>query len=301
MRITTLSLIAALAAASQCAAFAPAAFVNPSAASKPRSGSLAAPAPLRSMSTDDIPSDYESEDLTPPGHPSVAVDTDEEDAVLREALKSELLVLSSATDRGMFASKDESDIVVDLVTQLEALNPTADPALKCDGEWDLTLTNTQLFRSSPFFLAIRSALGDENKQIADNGFELHNRATSISRIGRVRQMIKDGEMTSEVDLEVGLAPGLPVRIKGTVVTTAGVRTMAPETWELTVRGTRVTRSNVPFLDQYLDDIKVDLPVGDFYATLLGSTPVSSLKTFYVDESIRITRDEDENFYVFSRA
>uniref|UniRef100_A0A7R9Z4E9 Plastid lipid-associated protein/fibrillin conserved domain-containing protein n=1 Tax=Pseudictyota dubia TaxID=2749911 RepID=A0A7R9Z4E9_9STRA len=211
------------------------------------------------------------------------------------------MVLASATDRGMYASKDEADIVVDLVTQLEALNPTADPALQCEGEWDLTLTNTQLFRSSPFFLAIRSALGDDNKQIADNGFELHNRATSVSRIGRVRQTVKDGEVVSEVDLEVGLLPGLPVRVKGTVVTTAGLKVVAPETWELTVRGTRVTGSNVPFLDEYLDDVKVELPVGDFYSTVLGNTPVSTLKTFYVDDSIRITRDCDENFYVFSRA
>ena len=71
---------------------------------------------------------------------------------------------------------------------------------------------------------------------------------------------------SEYELSVGLMPGLPVRVKGTVVTSADLRAVAPETWELTVRGTKVKGSNVPFLDQYLDDNAVELPVGEAYKT-----------------------------------
>jgi len=66
-------------------------------------------------------------------------------------------------------------LVVDLVTQLEALNPTADPALNSQGDWELCYSSTQSFRSSPFFLAIRAFLGDDNKAVAENAFTIHDR------------------------------------------------------------------------------------------------------------------------------
>ena len=119
----------------------------------------------------------------------------------------------------------------------------------------------------------------------------------------MRQIIdKDNkELVSEYDLSVGLLPGLPVRVKGCVVTTADLTVVAPETWEISVRGTKVNGSNVPFVDQFLDDNAVEIPVGEVYKTLNGNIPTVILKTFYVDEGMRITRDIDENFFVFTRA
>jgi hypothetical protein len=58
---------------------------------------------------------------------------------------------------------------------------------------------------------------------------------------------------------------------------------------------------VPFFDQYLDDSGLELPVGEAYKAISGSVPVSVLKTFYVDEGMRISRDVDDNFFVFTRA
>lgn len=252
------------------------------------------------MSMDDAPSDYDANDLSPTTK-SVAYDTRDEDAEIRDALKRELLLLSSVSNRGTFASPEERDIFVDLITQLEALNPTLDPARNCQGEWDLCCTNTQAFRSSPFFMSIRSAMGEENKNMALNGFSIHSKATSASQMGRVRQIITDDSMVSEVELTVGMVPGLPIVVKGTVVTTAALTISGPETWEVQVRGTKVKASNVPFLDQYLDDVPIELPVGDVYSSLMGSVPTSVLKTFYVDEGIRITRDEDDNYFVFIKA
>jgi hypothetical protein len=129
------------------------------------------------------------------------------------------------------------------------------------------------------------------------------RATTASRVGKVRQIIdkNNSELVSEYDLSVGLIPGLPFRVKGTVVTSAELTTIAPETWEMTVRGTKVNGSNVPFLDQYLDDNAVEIPVGEAFKAIGGSIPTAVLKTFYVDEGMRITRDIDDNFFVFTRA
>ncbi|KAL7481910.1 hypothetical protein ACHAW6_007591 [Cyclotella cf. meneghiniana] len=260
------------------------------------------PSRIFSMPDDDYPSDYDADDLQPPTK-TVAVDIDEDDAAIRDELKRELILLASVTNRGMCASTEESNLVVDLVTQLEALNPTADPASNSQGDWELCYSSTQSFRSSPFFLAVRSFFGDENKSMAENAFDIHDRATTASRVGKVRQIIDESnsELVSEYELSVGLMPGLPIRVKGTVVTSAELRVIAPETWELKVKGTRVKGSNVPFFDQFLDDNAVELPVGDFYQTVSGSVPIAVLKTFYVDEALRITRDVDDNFFVFTRA
>jgi len=185
--------------------------------------------------------------------------------------------------------------MLDLVTQLEALNPTADPATSCEGDWDLCLSSTQFFRSSPFFMAIRSIIGDDNKSIAETGFDIHDRATKASRVGKVRQTItKDNyELISEVDLDVGLVPGFPLNLRGTVVTKAGIDIIDSGTWEVSVKSTSVTASDI--------EIPFELPVEKFYTTLNGSVPLSVIKTFYVDESIRIFRDVDDNFFVFVKA
>lgn len=86
------------------------------------------PSHLRlSMPDDPYPSDYDADDLEST-EKSVAVDTNEEDSVLRDELKRELILLSSVTNRGMCASTEEENLVTELITELEALNPTSDPA-----------------------------------------------------------------------------------------------------------------------------------------------------------------------------
>jgi hypothetical protein len=276
------------------------------------------------------PSDYDTDDLRP-DQKSVTVDDKEEDALIRDDLKRELLLLASVTNRGLFANKDERGLVLDLVSQLEALNPTANPASHCYGEWELCFSSTQLFRSSPFFQAIRIAVGDDNKQLAENGFTLHDRATAGSRIGRIRETLTPDTLTSEVDLEVGVLPGLPFRVKGTVVTTASMKIVSDKTMELQVQTTKIKGSNIPIVNQIIEDqLQLELPVGDIYSSIKGDIPVipmqvrccrnsiekvanyhpnyshdlsvviSLVQTFYVDESMRIARDIDENFFVYTR-
>lgn len=65
----------------------------------------------------DAPSDYDSQDLSP-AEKSVSVTYDEDDEAIRDALKRELLLLSSVTNRGEYTSSEERDIVIDIVTQL---------------------------------------------------------------------------------------------------------------------------------------------------------------------------------------
>ena len=244
------------------------------------------------------PSDYDtSEVLETKG---LEVDKNEEDVVLRDALKRELLLLSSVTNRGEYASQDEQNMLIDLVSQLEAMNPTEDPAHNSQGEWDLCLSSTQFFRSSPFFQTLRTIAGEDNKQLALNFFDIHDRATTSGRVGRVRQTISSDELISEVDLEVGIMPGFPIRIKGTVVTTASFQPVSSDTFETTIGTTTVTGSNIPIINQFLDNVRLELPVSDAIG-LLGQVPVNVNKIFYLDEGMRITRDQDDNFFVYTRA
>lgn len=243
--------------------------------------------------SDSSPSDYDPDEVITT-EKTVSVDENEEDLTIRDALKRELLLLASITSRGECATQDEKDIMLDLVTQLEALNPTANPAASCEGDWDLCLSSTQFFRSSPFFMAIRSAIGDDNKDIAETGFDIHDKATKASRVGKVRQTITiQGELISEVDLDVGLIPGFPLNLKGTVVTKAGINAIDSGTWEVSVKSTSITASDI--------EIPFELPVENIYTSLNGSVPLSIIKTFYVDESIRIFRDVDDNYFVFVKA
>jgi hypothetical protein len=253
---------------------------------------------LLAFSSEASPSDYSTEDLVK--EKAVTVDENEEDAVIRDDLKRELLLLSSVTNRGEYATLEDQNMLVDIVSQLEALNPTPNPSSNSEGEWDLCLSSTQLFRSSPFFQSIRVAMG-ENKLMAENAFDLHDRSTTFGRMGRVRQTITSDKLISEVALDVGIFPGLPIRVKGTVVSTASLNVISPQTFETRIEATEVKGSNVPLFNQFLDDLNFELPVGDLYNAVTGSVPVVSWNTFYLDEALRIVRDLDDNFFVFTRS
>lgn len=68
----------------------------------------------------DAPSDYDTQDLSP-SEKTVSVTYDDDDEAIRDALKRELLLLSSVTNRGEYTSSEERDIVIDIVTQLGKL------------------------------------------------------------------------------------------------------------------------------------------------------------------------------------
>jgi len=106
-------------------------------------------------------------------------------------------------------------------------------------------------------------------------------------------ILSDGSLISEVDLEVGI-------MKGTVVTKAFYEVVGSISWDVRITTTEVKNSNVPFLAQFVKDFSIEFPVGELYDKVRGSVPDIKLTTYYVDETMRITRDIDDNFYVFSR-
>jgi hypothetical protein len=77
--------------------------------------------------------------------------------------------------------------------------------------------------------------------------------------------------------------------------------VSPETWETRIIETHVKGSNIPIINEFLDDARFEIPVSNIYNTLQGQVPVVPMKTFYLDEGVRITRDIDDNIFVFTRA
>lgn len=63
------------------------------------------------------------------------------------------------------------------------------------GVWELIYTDTQPFRSSPFFMAVDELFGDE-RGLAEALFAFHRAATSNGEIGRVKQTISESLIVS---------------------------------------------------------------------------------------------------------
>merc|ERR1711939_1275397 len=71
-----------------------------------------------------------------------------------------------------------------------------------EGEWELVYANAQLFRSSPFFLAIQTAF--DSKEKSELFFRLHElqvMSFGLSSIGRITQ-----EITLPVSLSTSSTP-----------------------------------------------------------------------------------------------
>lgn len=133
------------------------------------------------------------------------------DTPTNTALWSKLLSIASRTGRGEFATNDDKNQAMSFISQLEKENPTAFPTNSpfCFGKWELVYSsNTQLFRSSPFFMAGRAVCStSEEAQQYDWFCDMHRQALSISNIGAVRQVITaDHKIVSEFETKVGAVP-----------------------------------------------------------------------------------------------
>ena len=91
--------------------------------------------------------------------------------VIKEKIKNKIYKLSALTDRGQRLNKLISPIYLEKLTEINKLindlKDYSDPISEelISGDWELIFSNVELFRSSPFFLAIEMALN--NKKNSD--------------------------------------------------------------------------------------------------------------------------------------
>jgi len=235
-----------------------------------------------------------------------------------------LLELGARTGRGEFASTEEKDAALALVQALEATHKgqPRDGVMYADnriyGRWELVYCSTELFRSSPFFMAGRAVCSTDAQADQYNWFcAMHRKALAISTIGAVRQIVSPTRLTSEFEIKAGAIPflrkftpfsysgGLPVTIEGAIVSSADIDiTDEGDAWVLNMDTVEIKGSNMPGIRQLLDSgLKLESRrLGSFLESNLPnySNPKPIFETTYLDDRIRISRDQDDNVFVYSK-
>jgi hypothetical protein len=255
------------------------------------------------------------------------------------SVQNSMLRIAASTDRGQNADAVQKERASRHIASLEKSNNAPErrrrypPPSSADvvipphlaGTWELLYSNTQLFRSSPFFLAGRSTCKTPEQARQYDWFcDMHRAALAISTIGTVRQIIsRNGRLVNEFEVRVGAVPflsdflpglrysgGLPFTIDGAIVSTADAAPSSSSDnnaaeWELYMDTVEIKGSNVPFLRNLLDSENVALRSRDLSKVLKDNVdgydvPRPVLRTTYVDDGMRIVRDVDDNVFVYGR-
>lgn len=258
------------------------------------------------------------EDQNPDDQPSdVNPQENAEMRTLEENL-SFIQTLGAITGRGEFATKTQKQAATNVVSALEGYREVEIPPESLHGTWDLVYCSTQLFRSSPFFMAGRAVCTTEDQARQYNWFcDMHRQALSISDIGAVRQIVAPERIVSEFETKVGAIPflndftpfsysgGLPAAIEGAIVSSADWELRDSKTMMFLMDTVEIKGSNIPGLRQILDDDRIKLQsrqLGSFLETNLDSysNPRPRFTTTYLDKKIRINRDQDDNIFVYCK-
>uniref|UniRef100_A0A7S3Q057 Plastid lipid-associated protein/fibrillin conserved domain-containing protein n=1 Tax=Chaetoceros debilis TaxID=122233 RepID=A0A7S3Q057_9STRA len=238
-----------------------------------------------------------------------------------------LLILASSTDRGQFASTKEHEEMDRIIYSMETSTSeekttSVDKSAMMEGTWELLYSSTQLFRSSPFFMAGRAVCQtEEEAQRYDWFCDMHRAALAISEIGKVRQIISSDRMVSEFEVNVGSVPflsdlipftysgGMPFTINGAIVSSADITPTADEkAWEIYMDTVEIKGSNIPLLRQLLDNEQVPVSLQSRkLASVLEenvsgyNTPKPIFETTYLDDTIRISRDQDGKVFLYGKS
>ncbi|CAJ1930889.1 unnamed protein product [Cylindrotheca closterium] len=232
-----------------------------------------------------------------------------------------LLQMGSSTGRGEFATVAQKDQAMEWIEALEMVNPTPEPSKKTEmmnGRWELLYSSTQLFRSSPFFMAGRAVCSTPEQAKQYDWFcDMHRAALAVSTIGQVRQVVSDTRLVSEFEVKVGAVPflsdftpfsysgGLPVTVEGAIVSSADITpTYDGEGWELLMDTVEIKGSNIPGLRRLLDEgLKLESrDLGSFLEDNLAEydNPRPVFRTTYLSETLRISRDQDGKVFVYGK-
>lgn len=239
----------------------------------------------------------------------------------RKELKALIYQVAAATDRGqrlnamiapMYQNKKE-----EMNKLVEELLPLSNEITQSsiEGEWELIYSSVELFRSSPFFLAIEKSLNDKSK--SDLFFKLHLLQVGsfgLSTVGRVGQYINFNkeEMVSSFDTTIFGLTTIPIfgwfkllpTFGGRVITIAKGLQLEKNKLSMELEKTKVSEvdglGRIPFLDKILMDRWY--PVNAVWKLLPWNkeNPNCEITVIYVDQDLRIIRDMYGSVFIYIR-
>ena len=238
-----------------------------------------------------------------------------------EELKTNIYKIAAVTDRGQRLNKlvapiyeEKSNEIWDLIEALKSFSfEISEQSLS--GEWELIFSNVELFRSSPFFLAIEKALNDEFK--SNLFFKLHQLQVGsfgISTIGRIAQKIdfEKKEFTSTFDTIIFGLTTIPIlgwfkllpTFGGRVITLATDLVLENNLLDMNLQRTKVSKvdglNKIPFFSKLLMDRWY--PVKEVWNKLPWNKelPNCQVSIIYLDEEMRIMQDMYGSIFIYIR-
>ncbi len=201
--------------------------------------------------------------------PSAAVATDD-----RGPLAARLLRLCALTARGQAASASQRDAVDTAASALEAISPISEPVNsgELDGVWALAYCSMPLFRTSPLLVGA---------------------ATPLIEVGAVRQRVDlgTGRVTTDVDLTA-----FPMTT-GTLRTVCTATPVGADRVELAVDSSTVVGGKLAGRVD-MGGLSVDLPIAQIYQRLNRAVPETYFDTYYLDDTLRVSRSKSGTLYVY---
>ena len=226
---------------------------------------------------------------------SVSVSMSLQREVEKQTYKEKLYLLSAKSLRGSLMSDAEKLDAAFLIENLEMMNPTYRPAMSQTvvGEWELIYTSTRVIRASPLFQVIRAAFGD-NVRLFNTVFNVLKEPLKVTRVGRVTQSVTPVAITSGLETEVALIPF--IKTKTTITSTADIAKSDDGSWELRM-------DKIAVKDGILAQFP-GIPIRAITSFLERipqfETPKAVVNVTYVDQDLRIIRDQDSNVFVYTR-
>lgn len=238
-----------------------------------------------------------------------------------EVFKKKIYQIAAITDRGQRLNKliaplyqEKQKEMDELIKDIEKYNSEITEE-KLSGEWELIYSTVELFRSSPFFLAIEKALNDKYK--SNLFFKLHQLQVGsfgLSTIGRIAQNIdfEKKEFISTFDTIIFGLTTIPIlgwfkllpTFGGRVITMADELNLTDNILQMNLRKTKVSKveglNKIPIFSKLLMDRWY--PVKEVWEKLPWNKEIPSceVSVIYLDEEIRIMKDLYGSLFVYVR-
>ena len=239
----------------------------------------------------------------------------------KKEIKEKIYKISAKTDRGQRLNKLIAPMYQENLKEIRSLTKELiafDSEIneeKLNGDWELIFSDVELFRSSPFFLAIEKALNNQKR--SDLFFKLHQLQVcsfGLSTIGKVSQKINftKREFISTFDTTIFGLTTIPIfgwfkllpTFGGRVITLANEISLNKNVLKMTLQKTKVSEveglKRIPIFSNLL--MERWYPVKNIWEKLPWNSNEPSLEVFikYLDEDMRIIEDIYGSIFVYVR-